>query len=368
MIIVPDERENPKPVPSQGLISEIQDYIFNRTSTYLTTYPSQITLIGPGYIRAGVEAKVHFTSIADAKIIEGRIIENLRRFFHPLIGGPEKEGWDFGRNVYISQVYEVIESTDGVDYVDGLVLNASVQMYKLVLMESLILTDSYPEYSRVETSDGKLSFSLAENLPEEEIDTLTVMGFKEGDNIILSHENDFAGLVIKSVSHERFDDILEFEQLQIETAFPAGSIVKTIDGRIKSFTLNEVPQGDISVNPLKIAILNASDSFVMSLRDDTSKRVTGAIKKVNNSEKIFIETNYLVYSGEHAINAKPKEELEYRYLMNTNTNEIHDLSKEQPNCKLDQIQEDHMIFTRTLDKIDGYDYCRWCFGREMSTR
>ncbi|MCZ7384199.1 MAG: putative baseplate assembly protein [Candidatus Methanoperedens sp.] len=368
MIIVPDERENPKPVPSQGLISEIQDYIFNRTSTYLTTYPSQITLIGPGYIRVGVEAKVHFTSIADAKIIEGRIIENLKRFFHPLIGGPEKEGWDFGRNVYISQVYEVIESTDGVDYVDGLTLNASVQMYKLVLKENLILTDSYPEYSRVETSDGKLSFSLAENLPEEEIDTLNVMGFKEGDNIILSHLDKSASLVIKSVSHERFGDILECEQSQIDTAYPVGSIVKTSDERIKSFTLNEVPEGDISLNPLKISILNAGDGFVMSLRNDPSKQVTGAIKKVNNPEKIFIETNYLVYSGEHAINTKPKEELEYRYLMNTNTKEIHDLSREKPDCNLDQIQEDHMIFTRTLDKIDGYDYCRWCFGREMSTR
>ncbi len=368
MIIVPDERENPKPIPGRGMINEIQDYIFSRTSTYLTTCPSQINLIGPGYIKVGVEAKVHFTSVADAKIIEGRIIENLKRFFHPLIGGPEKEGWDFGRNVYISQVYEVIESTDGVDYVDGLTLNASVQMYKLILKESLILSDSYPEYSRVETSDGKLLFSLAENLPEEQIDTLTVMGFKEGDNIILSHQDKSASLVIRSVSHGMLGDILECEQSQIDTVYPAGSIVKTSDERIKSFTLNEVPEGDISLNPLKISILNAGDGFVMSLRDDTSKRVTGAIKKVSNPEKIFIETNYLVYSGEHAINTKPKEELAYRYLMNTNTKEIHDLNRIQPNCNLDQIQKDHMIFTRTLDKIDGYDYCRWCFGPEMSTR
>jgi hypothetical protein len=368
LIIVPDERENPKPVPSQGLINEIQDYIFNRTSTYLTTYPSQITLIGPGYIKVGVEAKVHFTSVADAKIIEGRIIENLKRFFHPLTGGPEKEGWDFGRNVYISQVYDVIESTDGVDYVDGLTLNASVQVYKLTLTESLILSDSYPENSRIERSDGKLSFSLAEKLPEEEIDTLTVVGFKEGDSIILSHQDKSASLVIRSVSHGMLGDILECEQSQIDTVYPAGSIVKTSDERIKSFTLNEVPEGDISLNPLKISILNAGDSFVLSLRDDPSKRVTRVIKKVSNSEKIFIEKNYLVYSGEHAINTKPKEELAYRYLMNTNTKEIHDLNRVQPNCNLDQIQKDHMIFTRTLDKIDGYDYCGWCFGPEMSTR
>jgi S-layer protein (TIGR01567 family) len=458
MIIVPDERENPKPIPSRGLINEIQDYIFNRTSTYLTTYPSQITLIGPGYIKVGVEAKVHFISVADAKIIEGRIIENLKRFFHPLTGGPEKEGWDFGRNVYISQVYEVIENTDGVDYVDELVLNASIQVYKLILMESLILSDSYPENSRVETSDGKLSFSLAEMLPEEEIDALTVVGFKEGDNITLSHpyeylfsweeipgsdsvrlidflkqnygidwvktgkidkidnyrtiivsteknyltlnlntdktevnliiddgrtdeftvkpENDKlkiyqdkrANLVIRSVSHEMFGDILECEPSQVDDVYPAGSVVKTSDKRIKSFTLNEVPAGDISLNPLKISILNAGDSFVLSHRDDPSKRLTGMIKKVSNSEKIFIENNYLVYSGEHAINTKPKEELAYRYLINTNKKEIHDLNKVQPNCNLDQIQKDHMIFARTPDKIDKYDYCGWCFGREMSTR
>ncbi|MCZ7398929.1 MAG: putative baseplate assembly protein [Candidatus Methanoperedens sp.] len=369
MIIVPDERENPKPIPGRGLINEIQDYIFNRTSTYLTTCPSQINLVGPGYIKVGVEAKVHFISVADAKIIEGRIIENLKRFFHPLTGGPEKEGWDFGRNVYISQVYEVIESTDGVDYVDGLTLNASVQVYKLTLTESLILSDSYPENSRIERSDGKLSFSLAEKLPEEEIDTLTVVGFKEGDSIILSHQDKSANLVIRSVSHDgMLGDILECEPSQVDDVYPAGSIVKTSDERIKSFTLNEVPEGDISLNPLKISILNAGDSFVLSLKDDPSKRVTGVIKKVSNSEKIFIENNYLVYSGEHAINTKPKEELAYRYLMNTNTKEIHDLNRVQPNCNLDQIQKDHMIFTRTLDKIDGYDYCGWCFGPEMSKR
>ncbi len=367
MIIVPDERENPKPIPGRGMINEIQDYIFNRTSTYLTTCPPQINLIGPGYIQVGVEAKVHFTSITDAKIIEGRIIDNLKRFFHPLVGGPEKEGWDFGRNVYISQVYEVIENTDGVDYVDELVLNASIQIYKLILMESLILSDSYPENSQIESSDGKLSFSLAEKLPEEEIDALTVMGFKEGDSIILSYQDKSANLVIRSVSHGMLCDILECETSQVDDEYPAGSIVKTSNGRIKSFTLNKVPAGDISLNPLKIAILNAGDIFVLSLKDDPSKRLTGMIKKVSNSEKIFIENNYLVYSGEHAIN-KEKEGLAYRYLINTNTKEIHDLNRVKPNCNLNQIQKDHMIFTRTLDKIDEYDYCGWCFGREMSKR
>ncbi|GFO97062.1 hypothetical protein ig2599ANME_1260 [groundwater metagenome] len=369
MIIVLDERENPKPLPTQGLINEIQEYIFNRTSTYLTAYPSQINLIGPGYIQVGVEVKVHFTSIGDAKIIEGRIIDNLKRFFHPLIGGPEKKGWDFGKNVYISEVYEVIENTDGVDYVGELFLNASIQVYKLILKNSLTIRRSYPENSRIETSDGKISFSLAEKLQEDEIDSLNVVGFKEGDSIILSYKGKSTNLVIKSLSHERLGDILECEPSEIDNVYPVRSIVKTPDDRIRSFILNEVPAGDISLNPLKISILKHGESFELSLKDDPSTRLTGNIKEVSDRvEKIPIETNYLVYSGEHSVNTKIKGGFVYPYLINTKTKEIHDLNNEQPNCKLNDIKKDNMIFARTLDKIDKYDYCRWCFGSEMSKR
>lgn len=369
MIIVPDEREKPKPVPTQGLINEIHDYIFSRTSTYLTTYPSQITLIGPGYIQVGVEAKAHFISMADAKIIEGRIVDNLKRFFHPLIGGPEKKGWDFGRKVYISEIYEVIENTDGVDYVGELFLNASIQVYKLILEEKINITGTYPENSRIETSDGKISFSLAEKLQEGTIDTLNVVGFKEGDNIILSNKDRSTTLVIRSVSHERLGDILECEPSQIDNAYPVRSTVKTSDGRIRSFILNEVPAGDISLNPLKISILKHGESFGLTLKDDPSKQLTGKIKALSDRvEKIFVEMNYLVYSGEHSVNTTVSRGPVYSYLMNNKTKEIHDLNNEQPNCKLDDIKKDNMIFIRTLDNIDKYDYCRWCFGQEMSKR
>ncbi|VVB91604.1 Baseplate J-like protein [uncultured archaeon] len=459
MIIVPDERENPKPVPTMGLINQIEDYIFYRTSTYLTTNSPQIKFVGPGYIQVGVEAMVYFTSITDAKIIEGRIIDNLKRFFHPLMGGPGKKGWDFGRNVYISEVYELIENTDGVDHVGELFLKASIQVYELILEDKINITGTYPENSRVETTDGKITFSLAEKLPEEEIDTLNVVGFKEGDSIILSHYDKFlfcweeipgndslkfidflkqnysidwvktgkiekidnlrtirisaeknyltlnldnyetkvtmiiddgrtdeysvklkndklniykdkrANLVIRSVSHERLGDILECESSQLDNAYPVQSIVTTTDGRIRSFILNEVPAGDISLIPLKISTPRDGESYRLSRRDDPSKQLTGKIKKVNDHvNKIFIETNYIVYSGEHSVNTKVRRGPVYPYLMNTNQKEIHDLNNEQTNCKLNEMSRDNMIFIKNIDNIGNYDYCRWCFGPEMSKR
>ena len=46
----------------------------------------------------------------------------LGGFLHPLTGGPDARGWPFGRDVFISDVASLLESIDGVDYVETLTL------------------------------------------------------------------------------------------------------------------------------------------------------------------------------------------------------------------------------------------------------
>lgn len=374
LIIVP-ESDDPKPLPTQQLISEIETYLFERTSTYLTVSPSQVNLIGPRYIQVGVQAGVTFTSIREAKTIEGRIIDNLTQFFHPLHGGPEKKGWDFGRNVYISKVYEVIENTDGVDYVYELCLNASVQIFRFTLEESIIPTVSYPEYSTIESVDGSVKFYLPQRLAlHDETAVLDAMGFKEGDHVILGTGENSTTLVLTSVSHESFGDVLECEPILTDTAFPAGSTVGTSDKRVTSIILNEIPVGKISV--LKVAILDVGDTIVLRHIDDPSSTESGEIQQVSTQvETIFIEDNYLVYPGTQAVYSdtneickNTEEELVFPYLFNTNSREIHNLNNKQTNCHIELIHGKNMKFARTLDDIGSYDYCRWCFGPEMSER
>jgi len=366
-IIVVPMSEDAKPLPSQELLREIEEYIFARTSTYLTMYPSQVNLIGPGYIRVGVEASVRFSSISEAKIIEGRIIDNLKKFFHPLYGGPEDNGWGFGRDVYISECYEVIEKTEGVDYVEDLSLKASVQIYSLTLEKSFNISTSYPRSSIVKSVDGRMVFSLAEGITaNSKIKTLRVTGFKEGDRISLGSEDDRVLLVIKSVS----GDILECEPSTTEEtgrSYPVGSIVETPDKRVRSFILNEVPAQDATWF-LKVAVLEPGDVSVLSHMNNT---VSMEIETVSDQvETVFIEDNYLVYSGVHLINRKGKEELIFPYLLNTHTGEIHDLKNLKPNCRVSRITREHRMFLRTLDKAlmqkRGLDYCRWCFGADLS--
>jgi formylmethanofuran dehydrogenase subunit D len=262
-------------------------------------------------MKVWVEASVQFTSIAEAKTIEKRILDNLQQFFHPLHGGPEKKGWDFGRNVYISEIYGLIENTDGVDYVNDLVLKVAAQTSKLELKESIVLPVAYPEHSTVDlnNNNGRITFFLAEMLPEDnKIDELYIMGFREGDQVKISDKrgNYISTLSIKSVLD---NNILECET-DTAISISEGSIVETPEG-IRSYT-TKVSEQELEQNKnirLTVAtfshdVINSeSTEVVLRHRADPKKKQSLIINKSTNRVNIvFIDENCLVYSGEHTIN------------------------------------------------------------------
>lgn len=56
----------------------------------------------------------------------------------------------------------------------------------------------------------------------------------------------------------------------------------------------------------------------------------------------------------------------YKYVVNHRSKEIHDLTKEQKNCKLDLMAEDNKqyITKKKRDKLfnaeEPYNGCKWC--------
>jgi hypothetical protein len=51
-----------------------------------------------------------------------RVITTLRAFLDPLCGGEQQTGWPFGRNVFISEIYQLLDQLPGVDYVTEVTL------------------------------------------------------------------------------------------------------------------------------------------------------------------------------------------------------------------------------------------------------
>ncbi len=71
-------------------------------------------------IHANVEV-VRQRGVSETTIADGEK-KSLVDFLHPLRGGPDKQGWPFGRTVRVSELFGVLERTSVVDFVKGISL------------------------------------------------------------------------------------------------------------------------------------------------------------------------------------------------------------------------------------------------------
>ena len=106
-----------KPMPSNGFLKTVYRHLDKHR--LLTT---ELFVISPRYIEIYVDATVVIKPGYSKKTVEKRVRTELENFLHPITGGIDRKGWPFGRPVYRSELYEVIDGVEGVDYVKSLVL------------------------------------------------------------------------------------------------------------------------------------------------------------------------------------------------------------------------------------------------------
>ncbi len=114
IIIVP-RTSNPKPLPSQELMQRVQNYL---ESHAIGT--AKIWVVGPVYVEVSITTTIVPTSLERASAVEQAVNEALTEFLHPLTGGFDKLGWQFGRRPHPSDLYALLEAVPGVDHVYSL--------------------------------------------------------------------------------------------------------------------------------------------------------------------------------------------------------------------------------------------------------
>jgi hypothetical protein len=108
-----------RPAPSPGLLRLVTDYLSRRR-----VIGTRVVVVGPRYLEIIARAKVVACSGVNKADLQQRVADSLNRFFHPLTGGPAGKGWPFGRDVFRSEVLQVIDETAGVDHALSLELIA----------------------------------------------------------------------------------------------------------------------------------------------------------------------------------------------------------------------------------------------------
>lgn len=118
VIIVPESKDD-EPQPSLVLRREVQRYLVDRCDG-LVANREHIYVVGPIYEPIDLEVDIYAESIDVASKAENQARNILKKYFHPLTGGPQDTGWDFGRGLALSDLYALLEGIAGVDHIENL--------------------------------------------------------------------------------------------------------------------------------------------------------------------------------------------------------------------------------------------------------
>jgi uncharacterized phage protein gp47/JayE len=114
---------------SQAMKDAIREYLDDRR---LVT--AQLYVISPAYETVDVSVSVTRSRLASRTDVETRVQAAIAEFLDPETGGDAEkaaayaldssaergDGWPFGRSIYLSELYELVERIEGVDHVDSI--------------------------------------------------------------------------------------------------------------------------------------------------------------------------------------------------------------------------------------------------------
>jgi predicted phage baseplate assembly protein len=112
-VVVIPQCPDPQRETNPDLLRAVQRYLERRR-----TLATEVHVTGPGYTNVVVTARLQVTAGTAVAAMRAAALAALIDFFHPLHGGPDKQGWPVGRDVFRSEVMALLAGLPGVESVD----------------------------------------------------------------------------------------------------------------------------------------------------------------------------------------------------------------------------------------------------------
>lgn len=116
-VIIAPAYENDRPSPDAAITDYVEEYLKERA---FAPVRNSIEVVGPVFKVINIETTLTPVSISESAVVADKVERRLKEFLNPITGGQEGEGWNFGEDIYLSEVAAVIEDVEGVDYIKEL--------------------------------------------------------------------------------------------------------------------------------------------------------------------------------------------------------------------------------------------------------
>lgn len=106
------EGQIPWPIPTSDLLLEIRNFLKQRR-----LLATSVHTVAPAYAHMKIKAWIVLKPEEESDNVIREAKDLISRFFHPLYGHEDQKGWRPGRSFFRSELFQLLESTTGVDYV-----------------------------------------------------------------------------------------------------------------------------------------------------------------------------------------------------------------------------------------------------------
>jgi hypothetical protein len=74
----------------------------------------------PAYHWVSAKVQLRHTPGASRSEVEKEVLDRLYHYLNPIVGGAEKAGWEFGRDLFASDVYQALQGIPNVQFIRSL--------------------------------------------------------------------------------------------------------------------------------------------------------------------------------------------------------------------------------------------------------
>jgi hypothetical protein len=152
IVIVPQSSES-KPTPSSELRRRVKTFLLEKSSNIIT-----LNVMKPSYFKVEISAVLKTRDIDVIPVVERDAKTKITEFLHPLTGGPEGKGWNFGSVPCVSDIYSILADIKNIDYVTNVAIKLKADKdSKVVQIDETTGATQLPEFALIYSGEHDMT-------------------------------------------------------------------------------------------------------------------------------------------------------------------------------------------------------------------